>query len=364
MTVSVINSRQLSKLVSYLAKNYQTYATQEENGQVVIGELVDSKKAILDSRLSFYSWKRFFVPECEVLFDYDNKKLTSGTRPAGSENNKKEVVLFGLNLLDLKYVLLYDRVFFIDPYYQSRRNNLLIIAHNFLPGPENNLAHVEYNRENLNRFSFDVFLEFGRDRYLELVSWSKNLDSRWSLSRSGIRGGNGKKDSLMIFAGSERGEKLLQKTGYKDYQRIECLGSLNEDRLGSKMNIFRDKLKNHHNPKIWEELGKRCIECGKCTIVCPTCFCFRMDDTPSLEVGRGQRQRCWDTCFYQEFSEISGGYQFLKNTAERIHFWYYHKFARIPDEYSITGCVGCHRCYQVCPVEIDIKQTLQDIEKS
>lgn len=339
-----MTTKQLLGLISHLVKNYQTYATQGENNrfdpthhkQVVIDELRDAKKAVLDERMSFYSWKRFFVPDCEILFDYKNEKLFERT-------DKKEVALVGLNLLDLKYVLLYDRVFAGDPYYRARRNNLLIIAHNFLPGPENNLAHIEYKEENLNQYSFDIFLAA-------------------QISTDGVE----KKSSVgyKIFVGSKKGEELLRALGYKNYQYVECLGSLSEDYSASKKNIFRDKLKNHYNPKIWEELGKRCIECGKCTIVCPTCFCFRIDDTPLLEADRGQRQRCWDSCFYQEFSEVAGGNRFLKTTAERIHFWYYHKFARIPDEYSITGCVGCHRCYQVCPVEIDIKKVLQDIENS
>ncbi len=330
-----MNSRQFSKFISYLVKHYRTYATQEEDGQVVISGLTDSKKAVLDNRLPFYSWKRFFVPECESLFKYEGVSLIPSSREQG-----KQTVLLGINLIDLKSIILYDRVFSADPYYQNRRQNLLIVAHNFLPGPENNLARVEYKEENLKQYTLDIFLACDDYRL-------PTTDYRFK-----------------VFAGSEKGEKLLQEVGYKDYQRVECLGSLNEDRPGSKMNIFRDKLKNYHNPKIWEELGKICIECGKCTIVCPTCFCFRLDDSPSLESNCGTRRRCWDSCYYQEFSEVAGGHKFLTATAQRIHFWYYHKFTRIPDEHSITGCVGCHRCYQVCPVEIDIKKALQDIETS
>jgi sulfhydrogenase subunit beta (sulfur reductase) len=338
-----MNSKQFLKFVSHLAKNYQVYAPQEEDGQfdpahrgqVVISELTDSKKAVLDNRPSFYSWKRFFVPEHESLFEYNGVSLTISSR-----EQDKQIVLLGVNLVDLKSIILYDRVFANDPYYQKRRQNLLIVAHNFLPGPENNLAHVEYKEENLKQYIFDIFLARDDHRL-------PTTDYRFK-----------------VFVGSEKGEKILQNFGYKDYRRIECAGSLTEDRPGSKMNIFRDKLKNYHNPKIWEELDKRCIECGKCTIVCPTCFCFRIDDTPSLEESNGERQRCWDSCFYHEFSEIGGGYKFLKTTAERIHFWYYHKFARIPDEYSITGCVGCHRCHQVCPVGIDIVEVLKKIEES
>jgi ferredoxin len=128
--------------------------------------------------------------------------------------------------------------------------------------------------------------------------------------------------------------------------------------------MLKIREKFYDNPEIWQELGEKCIECGKCTIACPTCFCFRIDDNPELEENNGARQRCWDSCFYREFSEVAGGHKFLNTTAERIHFWYYHKFARIPDEFGFMGCVGCKRCAKACPVGIDIEKVLKEIENS
>lgn len=82
-----------------------------------------------------------------------------------------------------------------------------------------------------------------------------------------------------------------------------------------------------------------------------------------LKKNEGQRKQCWTSCFYQEFSEIAGGYKFLDNTAKRIYNWYYHKFVRIPEEYSFSGCVGCGRCIKVCPAGINIREELEKIKK-
>ena len=133
-------------------------------------------------------------------------------------------------------------------------------------------------------------------------------------------------------------------------------------RLSRKMQKIRDIMKNSKMQgkykKIWDELGQRCVECGKCTIVCPTCFCFRFEDESS-----GKRTRVPDSCFYKDFSEVAGNHKFLSSTAQRIYFWYYHKFVRIPEEYNLPGCVECNRCTKNCPVGIDIKKTLSKILK-
>ncbi len=129
--------------------------------------------------------------------------------------------------------------------------------------------------------------------------------------------------------------------------------------LSWRMKRIRKKMQKKFNKKIWDELGKKCIECGQCTTVCPTCFCFRFEDYSSEE-----RKCLADSCFYHDFSEISGGHQFLNNTAKRIYFWYYHKFVRIPEEYNLPGCVECGRCSKACPAGIKIEKVLKEILKS
>lgn len=340
-----MDQKEFLKLASSLVSNYRVFTPQENNGRLIISELTNSKKADLPDRLPFYSWKKYFIPENEILFNYCGNKLSSHKL----DNNK--IALLGINIADLRAISLYDLVFANDPCFQARRENMLIIGF----GPEVKLPNGETRKieeKELAHLPFDIFL-FNNEKP---KSKTKNYK---------------------VFVATKKGEKALKEISYNDFKKIKFLGHKYNDFLKNKMNLRREKLKNQHNQKIWDELGKICLECGKCTIACPTCFCFRINDIPSLEkkcdlqsngssqaLPAGERRQCWDSCFYQEFSEVAGGHKFLADTAQRIHFWYYHKFARIPDEYNIMGCVGCHRCHAVCPVGINIEEVMKQIEES
>ena len=368
-----MTEKELKKFFNFLKESWAVFgpktASPEDNKKpIVLVEPLDNfEDLVLDSRLPFFSFKRFFVPEYEALFEYRGAELKSPLQlpplVKRGEGGFDKTVLFGMNLLDLKSILLYDQVFEKDSYYQARRQNILVIGHSLIPDLPQNIFEETFEEDVLEHLSFDIFLA-DTNPSTRLAARSGDNDETLPPEPFDKTQGKLKSKAYKVFTGSLAGQKVLNNFGYDKYTHIQFSGPVKEGKLDERMILLKEKLKNRHNQKIWDELGARCIECGKCTIACPTCFCFRIDDQAELGANTGERQRCWDSCFYQEFSEIAGGHKFLSGTAQRIYFWYYHKFARIPDEFDFIGCVGCRRCAAVCPVGIDIEEVLKSIEES
>ena len=327
LSKKTIKKQEPIEILPYLAAHEKI---KKQLPPVFIDRINHPNDLLLGGQLPYFSFKKFFLPNKETLFDYRDNLLVE-------KKHSHRIALFGIGLLDLKAINLYDQVFEKDSYYQARRRNIFIVGHAILPEIEDNIFEYKYEEEVLEHLPFDVFLAETSD---------KRLGDRYKL-----------------FTGSIKGQRILEKFGYKDYEHIQYSGATKERAKDERLERLKKSLKNKHNQKIWDELGKKCLECGKCTLACPTCFCFRVDDLPT-EKDHGQRQRCWDSCYFQEFSEVAGGHKFLSTTAQKIHFWYYHKFVRIPEEFDFIGCVGCRRCAKVCPVGIDIKKVLEDVENS
>ncbi len=119
--------------------------------------------------------------------------------------------------------------------------------------------------------------------------------------------------------------------------------------------------RNLEHPQ-WTSVAERCLSCGNCTLVCPTCFCSDVRDITDLD-GDVIRQRTWASCFSVDHSYLHGG-AVRPTTKSRYRQWMTHKLSSWWDQFDASGCVGCGRCIAWCPVGIDITQEASAIARS
>jgi ferredoxin len=116
--------------------------------------------------------------------------------------------------------------------------------------------------------------------------------------------------------------------------------------------------RNVEHPR-WSEVAERCLSCGNCTMVCPTCFCSDVRDTTDTQ-GAVERRRTWSSCFDPEHSYLHGG-SVHESSSSRYRQWMTHKLSTWWDQFDSSGCVGCGRCIVWCPVGIDITEEVAAI---
>jgi ferredoxin len=117
---------------------------------------------------------------------------------------------------------------------------------------------------------------------------------------------------------------------------------------------------NFEHP-FWDTLHKKCLACGTCTFMCPTCHCFDIQDEVKAEDGK--RMRNWDSCMFPLFTKETSGHNPRPSQKERWRQRVMHKFRYFVDNFNAIACVGCGRCVMYCPVNMDIRKIVEDISK-
>ena len=278
--------------------------------------------------------KRHFFPQSEIVFTYDSQGVRDQP-PA-----QQESVLLGVRPCDALSLRYLDFVFIdekhTDPFYRVRRDNTTIMT----------------------------------------MTCSDPLDTCFCTSMGGSPGGRDMTDVLVTDLGerlllescSDKGETLLESLGGFlrkssddgiDARKKQIEAAEKRMRTIATGEVM-EKLGGLADAPIWDETALRCLSCGACSFTCPTCHCFGFYDD-SLASG-GRRTKVQDACVFPSFALEASGHNPRNADGRRMRQRIMHKFSYSVESFGETFCVGCGRCIMNCPVNIDIRETIAEVQ--
>jgi sulfhydrogenase subunit beta (sulfur reductase) len=295
--------------------------------------------ALFGYNLGPHAWKRFLHPP--VLKMWRAERTADGMTVTPTAEKADRYAFLAVRSCELHAIAIQDRVFlqgpYVDPHYQARREGAFIVAVNC--GQAGGTCFcVSMNAGPKAKEGFDLCLT-------ELLA---------------------DEHEFLVEVGSERGAALLATIPHRDAEPQHTATAANalanaEGNMGRHMrtdDVRELLLANLQHPR-WDDVAERCLTCGNCTMVCPTCFCTAVEDENDL-TGAAERKRRWDSCFTMDFSYIHGG-SVRSSGKSRYRQWITHKLANWVDQFGTSGCVGCGRCVTWCPVGIDITAEVRAI---
>jgi ferredoxin len=354
----VITLDGLDRLVEALrARGYQVVGPKLRDGAILYDELASAdelpagwteihdpgayrvERRADQARFGFtvgpHSWKQFLLPSRIRLW---RARLNGGAPEIEEEPPpEKPFAFFGVRSCDLAAIEIQDRVLtegrYVDHDYAARREGVFVVVVDCA--------------------------EPGRLCFCDSMGTGPSAESGFDLALAELMDGEHR---FLVRIGSERGAEVMQEVPHGDADptdRDARAGLVENARasMGRTLDtegLKEDILQNLEHPR-WDEVADRCLSCGNCTLVCPTCFCVGVEDTADLTGETVERSRVWNSCFSLDHSYVAGG-SVRQSGRSRYRQWMTHKLATWHDQFGTSGCVGCGRCIAWCPVGIDITE--------
>jgi ferredoxin len=318
------------------------YSDQQDGGKYRL--LKNETSARFDYVVGQHSWKKYLFPPEKRLFEAKRNK--EGFEISETNEPLTPMAFIGVRPCELSAIGVLDRIMMEGPYqdlfYTHGRKNLFMVV------------------VNCTRPSGTCFCAS--------MGTGPKAESGFDLALTEVVDGH--QHYYLVEYGSPEGHEIFRKLPLKQAsteqmnRKHELLGSASQ-KMGRTLNtenLENILMLNFENPR-WDMVAERCLSCGNCTLVCPTCFCINIKDTTSLDGQKAVQRREWDSCFTLDHSYISGGSIRISAMA-RYRQWMTHKLATWTQQYGVSGCVGCGRCITWCPVGIDITEEARAIRES
>lgn len=324
----IVTNLELDSFISQLSKKYRIFAPKRfENGGIFsdtdcirYGEISKSDEIVFNEK-SQYSFKETIIPVIQTLFFFTEGNTKEAEIP------EKDILVF-LRSCDIHGVKRLDDMYLnngpTDYYYNKIREKVKFV----LMGCENSFENC-----------FCVSMG---------TNHTENYDM--SIDQDG--------DTYRIDCKCEEFEKLFD---YMNSQKENIIPSYVKENSIS-VSIPENLDYTVSKSKIWDEYDSRCIACGRCNFVCPTCTCFTMQDMFYSDNGKvGERRRIWSSCMVDGFTDVAGGGSYRQKNGQRMRFKVLHKVHDYKQRNGYHMCVGCGRCDDICPEYISFSNCINKL---
>jgi len=169
--------------------------------------------------------------------------------------------------------------------------------------------------------------------------------------------------SFFVEVGTPKGEALIREIGREstaaEAKKLAAVRKKRDQLFNKEQKKLLPKLKElpklmgkSQNHPEWAARGEKCYSCGSCNAVCPTCYCFDVQDYMHVNLAKGVRQRFWDGCMLDDFAKVASGENFRENRSERLRHRTYRKLHYLFEKWGESYCTGCGRCVKACLTNI------------
>ena len=338
MKVIKIEKEKWAPGIEVLRKSYRLFGPVKDGDFHNFRELENGEPPDFGFSNTRMSAKSLVYPQCQIMFDYsldENEKDHHILRPVENDDSPRAVM--GIRPCDADAFLLVKRNFdtpeYKDPYWLEAYENTTFVGL-ACNDPCSTCFCTTAGSGPFHEDGLDVLLVDADDHFL-------------------------------AKAITEKGEAFLSSAGWttetEAAKQIESMKQDAEAKIVSRVatdQLSRKATTELYDAPFWEDVAFACINCGTCTYLCPTCWCFDIQDETFGKSG--VRMRNWDSCMYPLFTLHGSGHNPRGMKVQRVRQRFMHKLKYYVDKYGDgIQCVGCGRCIQYCPVNIDIRNVCE-----